>query len=237
MHPQRLVIFVEGKGDKAAVPTLARRVLTSAGASDAIFVDAEPFEVKGIGKLVKADYHEWHRWLGAAGKSRPGLRAVLLVLDGDDDHVPQSWSSYSARYGSTDFCLYQVAAMLAHEARTSRAGDAFSLAVVFAMKEFEAWLIAGVDSLRGKSLAEGRGNVPDSAAAPDTDIEMRRDAKGVLRGLIPGYDPSLDQAVLAANVDLEAVAKRCKSFRRFQSAIAQLADAVRTGNAIVSPVL
>ena len=103
------------------------------------------------------------------------------------------------------------------------------------MKEFEAWLVAGVESLRGLSLTEGRGIVPSTAAAPDSDLEAKRDAKGVLREIIPGYDQSLDQAVLTAKVDLEAIALRCRSFRRFRSAVMQLAEAVRAGKFIVSP--
>jgi hypothetical protein len=166
--PQRLVLFVEGKGDKTAVPTLTRRVLAAAGATDALFVDPDPFVVRGVGKLIKNNCADWHR-------------------------------------------------------------------SIFAMKEFEAWLVAGVESLRGLSLADGRGIVPGTATPPDSDIEAKRDAKGVLREIIPGYDQSLDQAVLAAKVDLDTIALRCRSFRRLQSAVMQLAEAVRAGRFIVSP--
>ncbi|HEY2587647.1 MAG TPA: DUF4276 family protein [Tepidisphaeraceae bacterium] len=233
----RLVLFVEGKGDKAAVPALARRVVKDVGANDALFVDPEPFLVKGIGKLVKNDCADWHRWLQAAGRTRRNLGAVLLVLDGDADQVPKSWNDYLTRYGNADFCPYRVAGTLAHASQQSRAGSAFSLAVVFAMKEFEAWLLAGVESLRGTSLAAGRGTVPQTAVKPDYDVENKRDAKGALRKLVPGYDQSLDQAVLTAELDLQAVAQRCRSFRRLQSAIIQLADAVRTGKAAISPII
>ena len=231
---------MEGKGDKAAVPVLARRVLSAIGGTDALFVDnGEPFKVKGIGTLVKNSYADWHRWLGAAGRTRKNIGAVLLVLDGDADQVPQKWASYAATYKTTDFCAYRVAAMLAHEARSSRAGDAFSLSVVFAMKEFEAWLVAGVESLRGEMLAEGRGTVPADATPPgiDIDIEAKRDAKGVLSELIPGYVQSLDQAVLAEKVDLTMVAQRCKSFRRFQSTIEKMVNAARSGSRIISPTI
>jgi hypothetical protein len=238
LNPRRLVLFVEGKGDTAAIPALARRVLKSSGADDALFVDAAPFVVKGVGTLVKNDYRDWHRWLSAAVQTRRNIGAVLLVLDGDPDRVPKSWASYRARYNSTDFCPVQAATILADAARSSRAGEAFSLAVVFAMREFEAWLVAGVHSLRNETLLEGRGRVPAdaSAPAPEIDIEAKRDAKGELRKLIPGYDQTLDQGVLAAKVDMAAVAQRCRSFRRFQSAIQQLAVAARKGEAIVSPI-
>jgi len=236
LNPRRLVLFVEGKGDTAAIPALTRRVLKSSGADDALFVDAAPFVVKGVGTLVKNDYRDLHRWLSAAGQTRRNIGAVLLVLDGDPDQVPKSWASYRARYNSTDFCPVQAATILADAARSSRAGEAFSLAVVFAMREFEAWLLAGVHSLRNETLAEGRGRVPADASPPEFDIEAKRDAKGELRKLIPGYSQTLDQGVLAAKVDLAAVAQRCKSFRRFQSAIQQLAVAARKGEAIVSPI-
>jgi hypothetical protein len=236
LPPKRLVLFVEGKGDARAVPILARRVLTSLQAHDALFLDPDLFTVKGIGALVKHNCQKWRDWLEGAGK-RPNVGAVLLVLDGDTDRVPRNWSSFLGRYNTNEFCPYRAGAMLAQEARSSRAGEAYSLATFFAMKEFEAWLLGGVESLRGESLAGGRGMVPYDVKPPDFDVEAKRDAKGELCRRVPGYDQSLDQAVLAERVDLALVATRCKSFRRFQSAIARLATSVRTGIPSVSPLL
>jgi hypothetical protein len=228
--PKRLVIFVEGKGDVAAVPALAQRVVNEICAQDAFFVDHEPFRVRSVATLVKNDCFDWHRWLNAAGKTRKNFGAVLLTLDGDLDVVPQKWTPYVDRFGSCKFCSYHVAAMLGEHSRVVRAGDQFSLASVFAMKEFEAWLLAGVESLRGKPLAEGRGKVPLDAACSAIDLESFRDAKGRLRQVIPEYDQSLDQRVLVREVDLELVRDRCRSFRRFIAAIRELADAVRSSS-------
>jgi hypothetical protein len=235
--PNRLVIFVEGKGDVQAVPALAQRLVNEIGAHDALFVDHEPFRVRSVATLVKNNCFDWHRWLNAAGKTRARLGAVLLTLDGDPDRVPQMWTPYAKRFGSTDFCARHVAAMLGQEARADRAGDQYSLATVFAMKEFETWLLAGVESLRGTALAEGRGVVPNAAACPAIDLENTRDAKGRLKQVIPGYDQSLDQGVLARQVDLQQIRERSRSFRRFCSAIQQLADAVREGKHVVTPQL
>jgi hypothetical protein len=105
------------------------------------------------------------------------------------------------------------------------------------VREFEAWLVAGVEGLRGLSLEEERGTVPESARFPDIDIEARRNPKRELRTIIPAYSETIDQAFLAANIDLERVLQRCRSFRRFESAIRQLADAVRNGAPMVSPVI
>ena len=162
------------------MPALARGVLADVGGNDALFLDDDPFTVKGVGSLVKDGCANWSRWLSAAGKTRKNVGAVLLVLDGDLGQVPRTWTPYLNQYKSADFCAYRVAAMLAHEARAAHAGDAFSLAIVFAMKEFEAWLLAGVESLRGVSLAEGRGIVPAEVIVPNIDIEAKRDAKGAV---------------------------------------------------------
>lgn len=235
--PKRLVIFVEGKGDVKAVPALAQRVVNEIGAYDALFVDHDPFRVVSVATLVKNDCLKWHNWLEYAGRTRPNLAAVLLTLDGDLGHVPQTWAAHSSRFASNHFCARHVAAMLGEEARAARAGDRYSLATVFAMKEFEAWLLAGVENLRGKPLAEGRGIVPNTAACPDIHLENTRDAKGWLKQVIPSYDQSLDQGVLARELDLQQVRHRCRSFRRFCSAIQQLADAVRQGRQVVTPPL
>jgi hypothetical protein len=234
--PKRLVIFVEGKGDVAAVPKLAQLVLAASDAVDALFVDHEPFRVTGIGTLVKNSCRDWHRWLTVAGATRKNLGAVLLVLDGDADKVPSTWKRYVDEHGTNEFCAFRVAKMLGQEARAVRAGEAFSLAVVFSMREFEAWLVASIESLRGVSLAGGRGAVPDDAAFPEgIDIEAKRDAKGVLRQIVPEYKQSLDQGLLAAKVEPTLPSERCRSFRRFVHAIEQLASAVRDDVPMVSP--
>jgi hypothetical protein len=234
---KRLVIFVEGKGDVAAVPALAQRVVNEAEAHDALFVDHEPFRVRSIATLVKNNCADWRRWLNAAGKTRKNLGAVLLVLDGDADSVPPHWNAYANLYPANPFCAFRTASVLGQEARAVRAGEMYSLASVFAMKEFEAWLLAGVESLRGKALAAGRGIVPIAAACPDIDLEDKRNAEGELKKIVPLYSKSLDQGVLAREVDLQAVRDRSRSFRRFCTAIQQLADAVRCGQHVVTPPL
>jgi hypothetical protein len=165
------------------------------------------------------------------------LGAVLLLLDGDLSKIPATWTSYSDHFRTTDFCPFRAAAVLAGSARAARAGEVFSCASVFAMKEFETWLVAGIESLRGHELADGRGVIPRTAAFPEGEIENVRDAKGILQSIVRGYNPSLDQAILAGFVDLDMVATRCRSFRRFRSAIEKLAEAVRAGEPIVSPLL
>ena len=233
----RLVAFVEGHGDRTAVPRLAARLVKEAGGDDVVFVDSEPFRVGGLGRLAKNDGQEWIRFLRAAATTRKNLSGVLLVLDGDSANVPPSWRAYIERYKTSEFCARRVAAVLAEQARAVRAGDAFSLAAVFAMREFEAWLVAGIETLRGVELSEKRGVVPHTARAPDIDIEAKRDAKGMLRGQLKQYQETLDQGQLVSHVGLAAIRERCRSFRRLESALRQLIDAARSGNAVTTPLL
>ncbi len=228
-------MFVEGKGDVKAVPVLAQRVVDEIGAHDALFVDHEAFRVRGLGTLVKNSCFDLHRLLGAARRTRGNLGAVLLVLDGDVGRVPGTWTRYVTVFRSDHFCAKSVAATLADESRTAGAGRVFSFAVAFAMMEFEAWLLASAESLRGRQLKDGRGAISNNIVCPQIDLENTRDAKGQLKKIIPGYDQSLDQGLLTSGIDLQMVRNRCRSFRRFCSAIKQLTDAIRTENHIVTP--
>lgn len=63
---KRLSLFVEGEGEAEAMPTLVRRLLTERGDWQDISLDNNPFRVGEVSRLVKDDFREWKRWLGAA---------------------------------------------------------------------------------------------------------------------------------------------------------------------------
>ena len=91
-------------------------------------------------------------------------------------------------------------------------------AVVVAQREFEAWLIAALDSLRGC-----RGIRTDATAyhAP----EAVRDAKGQIERFMEGsasYSETRDQTALTATFDMKAAYERCRSFRRLVCAFGAL---------------
>jgi hypothetical protein len=226
--PRRIVPFVEGEGDVAAVSTLAARLLAEHKGAGGFYIDREPFRVGHLARLAKDDYKEWRRFLEASCRTRKGLAGILLVLDGDarTAHPKQTTSSL--------FCAASAAKALAEQARTVRAGEAFSVAVVFAMKEFESWLLSAVDSLGGVSL-DGAGGIVPHGLEPPEKPEAIRDGKGELSRLIPNYSPTLHQGALAGKVSLEKLRERCRSFRRFDHAIQELIDAERTNRRIASP--
>jgi hypothetical protein len=218
-------MFVEGDGETDAVPALLRRLLNEKGGWHDVLLDDATFRVGSVDRLVKDDFREWRRYLAASLK-RANVGGVLLVLDGD----------YQKLQGKV-FCAAEIAKSLAVAAMHVGAGVTFSVAVVFARQEYETWLIAGVASLAGKRLPDGR-LIKSDAKAPDGDLEAGpRDAKGWLRAIVEGgYKPTRDQAALTKLVDLEAIrSRKLRSFRRLESALSVLLEAIRSNRPIISP--
>lgn len=205
---KRIVLFVEGEGEANALPRLVKQLLTEQKAWDTVSLDKDVFRVGQVNKLVKEQFREWKRKLAASLKRR-NVGGVLLVLDGDVEKV-----------GASAFCAAIVARSLANEALAVGGGGTFSVAVVFARQEYESWLIAGVESLAGQRLLDGRLIAPD-AKAPVGDLEESpRDAKRWFNKVIEGgYKPTRDQAELTDLVDLQIIRERkLRSFRRLEAA-------------------
>jgi hypothetical protein len=224
--PKRLVLFVEGDGDVAAVPVLIKRLLTELQAWDVVFLDPNPLRIGGVTSLFNKKEKNWAEKLLVAAK-RGNLGGVLLLQDGD----VSPWQGQP-------FCARKVAYDLSRRARSAGAGSMFSVASVFACQEFETWLIAGIESLAGQSLADGRIVIPANATTPEDDIEQRpRDAKGWLNQCISdGYNEATDQEHLTRAIDLKAIRQRnLRSFRHLESALRQLVAAIRAGQPIVTP--
>ena len=230
---KRLVIFVEGDGDVQAAPTLVERLLQELTPWEWMIVDHVPFRVRGVESLTgRKNAVNWTRFLAAACRSRPNLGAVLLLLDGDTEKV----QTHEGKL--IPFCAKDVAHGLAQAARAVGAGEKFSVAVVFARQEYESWLIAGVESLAGKPLPDGRSGIRAGTTPPTGDLESApRDAKGWLsRKMATGYKETLDQQHLTKMVDVSLIrARNLRSFRRLESGLRQLVEAFRTGKHIVSP--
>ncbi len=110
---RRLVLFVEGPGDKLAVPVLAKRLLTEHMGWDVVVLDDRPFEVGDVTNVIDAKQPNWIRWLEAA-KKRPQLGAILLLLDGD--LKPRRGKPFSAD---------DTARLLANQARAAARGSSF----------------------------------------------------------------------------------------------------------------
>jgi hypothetical protein len=220
---KKLVLFVEGDGDEEAVPVLVKRLITDLNLWDQLQLDPAPFRVGGTSAVLgnPRKLERWTRHVQAACR-RPGMGGILQVLDGD----------------ARNFCATESAWLLASRARQVGAGAVFSFASVFACREYESWLLAGIESLAGKPFKDGRPGVSAGAKSPHANLELApRDAKGVLDDFMPRkYKATTDQKPLTELVDLAAI-RSCnlRSFRRLENALFQLSQAFQTDQHISTP--
>jgi hypothetical protein len=228
MTPKRLVLLVEGHGDVEAAPVLLKRLLNESGAFDVVLPDPAPLRVGEYSRISKNEFGQWRRLLRVAAK-RKNVGGCLLLLDGDS----------RMKVDGQPFCAMRAARRLADEARKVGGGSVFSVALVFACMEFESWLIAGAQSLAGKRFEDGRIEFPETITGiPSNPESAPRDAKGWLRGLMKktGYSATRDQAELTRLVDLDLIRQKgMRSFRRLESAIDGLVNAIRSGEHAVTP--
>jgi Domain of unknown function (DUF4276) len=222
----RLVLFVEGDGDVEAVPSLVKKLITEGDLWESVQLDNEPFRIGGVDKVSGRHQATWLKRLRAALK-RPNLAGILVVLDGD-----------ARRWEGNAFCARDAACALVDRAKETGAGATYSLALVFACCEYETWPLAGLQSLAGKMLSDGRPGVREGTTPIVGDLESApRGAKEALGKLMPnGYKPTLDQAELTKLLDLNEIRLRgLRSFARLESAIRQLCHACRTGQHVATP--
>jgi hypothetical protein len=223
---KRLVLFVESEGDSMAAPALVKRLLTELAAWDCVSLDPDPFRLGAVTNLFGKKEENWVKKLLFATKGGD-LGGVLLLQDGD----------VSLRRGQP-FCARDIGCDLSRRARTVGAGSLFSVACVFALQEFESWLIAGIESVAGKKLADDRISIPADIKVPPGNLEEApRGAKGWLNQHMPtGYRETVHQELLTRAIDLNAIRQRgLRSFRRLESALWQLVEAIRSGEHIVTP--
>ena len=217
MSPKRLILMVEGQGDEAAVPGLVQRLIECHSGYDALF-RGQIYRINGIAKIAKDAGKDFLRFMRLAAEYQD-LGAVLLLLDGDAEKNPFDRNKL--------FCAKEVASLLAAKAQEqTAAGTNFSFAAVFAVQEFESWILAGHPDFR------------DHLSGKDVE-DAPRNAKGKIRELSKtAYHETLDQSILAQGIELEPLLTReprVRSFVRLDKAIRELIEAVRTGKHVSTP--
>jgi hypothetical protein len=236
MSPKRLVIMVEGEGDKEAALIPVKRLLVEHGGFDVVFLDPHPIKIGHYAEVCKKEngkpFGKWHRLLQTCWK-RANLGGVLLLLDGDSDCI---WDAGEPVKGEA-FCAMRAAKILAQEARKVGAGSRFSVAVVFACQEFESWFIAVVNSFVGKHFLDNRITLPQpiTTIPPNPEIAPRDAKAWVGKYICPNYNPSVHQKELAQLVDLNLIREKMRSFRRLEKAVKELVHGIRTGQPICTP--
>lgn len=92
------------------------------------------------------------------------------------------------------------------------------VSIVLAHREYEAWFLAGAESLAG------RRNLNPNLTAPANPEDMR-DAKGWLGRQMIGsrrYSPARDQPALSKHLDLALAKARSRSFRKLWKEVAAI---------------
>ena len=187
-----LACIVEGQGDLEAVPVLVRRIVHALAPEAAVQV--HPFRV-GRNKLLKEGELERAVELAARRAGRDG--GILILVDSDDD------------------CPAQLGPALLQ--RAARVRPDIPIRLVLAHREFEAWFLAGAESLGG------RRGLPKNLTSPENP-ESIRGAKQWLTARMSGdlhYVETLDQPALAAVLDLTA-ARGADSFDKLWRDLASL---------------
>jgi hypothetical protein len=184
--------IVEGHGEVGAFPLLLRR-LQEAAAIYAFGV-SHPIRRKRSELVVEAKL----RTAVQLAKATPDCMGILVLLDADNDAVCAKGPE------------------LLKWARSEAAP--VPCEVVLANREYEAWFLASMESLRGRC---GISAVATSHPRPE-DV---RDAKGETQTRMnPGsaYSPTAHQPSLTVGLDLARVHQECPSFRKLVRAFSAI---------------
>ena len=187
----RLQPIVEGHGEVEAAPVLLRRFAHAANVTD-VSVN-RPFR-QSRGKLIKQS--ELTKAVRRA--LQLGCDAVIIIFDGDDD------------------CPAELGPKV-HQWAVSASGDV-PCEVIMAHREYEAWFLASIESLRGV-----RGIRSDAESHPNP--ETPRGAKERLATRMQtgrSYTETRDQPAFSKAFSMADAYSKCRSFRKLTSAFGAL---------------
>lgn len=184
---KRVAFIVEGHGEEAAVPVLARRFQEICGKFDSEIL--RPIRVHKQRFLVRRE-ERLRFLLLAKGLVGEGGHVVVL-LDADDD------------------CPAELVAKFYDEMREVVAPSGFGF--VIAKREFEGWFLAGIESLGGR-----RGLLPNTVCDDEPEgIRNAKGWLSERMPRSQPYSETLDQPALAQALDLSLARSRAASFDKF----------------------
>jgi hypothetical protein len=207
---RRIVALVEGDGDCQAVPKLISRICQKENLSN-IYIDETPIRIGGYAGLLKDNYNSLKRHINNALRRKECDR-ILLLLDGD-----------SKRIAGKEFCVKQAVAEILSIAQSEGAGNRYEFDVVFAMQEFESWIIAGLP----ESIVTQPNDEISIKSLPNVDFskleDAPRDAKKALSySMTCSYKENIHQVRFVKVLDLDLISARMKSFRKMYRAVTKL---------------
>lgn len=195
----KLHLIVEGDGDKLALPILVRKIL-NANALDHVQL-TQPQTSGDIRKVFK-------RLNDFMGYGLKNACPILWVLDGD------------VKIDGTDGCPVRHVENLRVAMAEQQIHQTQPVEFAFFTKEFESLFLAEKQALKDFY------RLPE-ALAIDAGAALRRDAKGEISKLLGkerGYKESIDQAKIAARLDLATCRAVSRDYRHFEDAILRLCN-------------
>lgn len=189
----KIIPIVEGDGEIEAAPLLLRRFIAL----------CNRYELT-IGKAIKRKRSQLVSKEGLAtaiqlAKLDPDCGAILILFDADDD------------------CPRVLAPVITAWAK--EASLEIPCEIVIANREYEAWFLSAINSLKGHC------SITADALRPGSP-ETIRGAKEKLESFMPrnrGYTEKLDQPTLTAHFSLKEAFVVARSFRRMVRAFGLLA--------------
>ncbi|WP_166846072.1 DUF4276 family protein [Isoptericola sp. BMS4] len=188
----RIASVVEGHGEVQGLPRMIQRI---AQEKCATYVDApKPHRVPRATMVHRPEELQKAVRFQAARFDGPG--GVVVLADSDDDDAD-------------DLCRVL-------QESVDAAGASRPVVATVAVREYEAWFLAGIESLRS------HGAVRDSAAY-DGDPERPRNPKLRLEELMyESYGSVRHQVAFNMLLDLDRAAERSPSFARFVESLGSL---------------
>ena len=207
----KIVPIVEGEGEVEAVPRLLGKLLSENGRYDLPI--ARPKNANGRSNLDKPGGLE--SFVELSWRERD-CGATLVLVDADKDCPVTIASGYVRRIRAI--------------------GVRFSVVVVVAKCEYEAWFLASLETIAGREW-QTRVGLPEELDYPG-DVEAIVGVKGWLDRHLPpahSYKPSQHQALLTTMLDAEMARRRSASFRRLCRALEQAVEAIDQDQVVVTP--
>lgn len=201
MNRRRIIPIVEGHGEERAVPCLIRRYLQHKRWEHSFEVLERAINAKGCGRL-KAPYNK-ERHLGIEHYINAALRskadAVIVVLDADDECLIREPEN-----GLGPELLLRAKEIAPH----------IPLAVVIANREYEAWFLASLTSIRAAGLLPRNNRLKVSGPLKP---EVPKDCKGLISKLMGSrYEETIHQIALTRGLTFSPRIKyRSPSYDKF----------------------
>ena len=189
--------IVEGHGEIEAFPVLLRRLQQLSSAWNIVI--EKPVRLSK-GKIVAKDDDHVRRILRRTRNE--GCDAILVLFDSDGD-CPLAFASWIEQIAATEIADIWTKVVVAHQ-------------------EYEAWFLAGIETLRGQRGIQAK-------ASPSVNPEGIRGAKEWLEEQMDhgsSYSETADQPAFSERFSLVNAYSRSRSFRKLVKTFGDLMEAL-----------